>query len=201
MTSPRPADVEALFTASVGRRRFLKSSAGGLVLLGLGHLLPAGCTRYPRPEPKLRFFTAKEYAIVNLLAVRLLGVDAVDGVPEAVDVGAKVDELVAGWQADLQIQLRIALRVMEHGTYLFELQRKRFTKLGAEAQGRYLEGWAKSTLGARRMIFRGLKALVAAGYYETAWEGLGYEGPWLSRVDAQPRLEHEPAVSARSLKR
>jgi hypothetical protein len=171
-----------------GRRAFLRGSAGGLALLALGAVLPAGCTRYPKPRPKLRFFTAKEYAILNLLAARILGVEALAaGAAEGgVDVAGNLDRIVLGWDADLRRQLRFALRVVEHGTYLFDLKRKRFTKLTVEEQDRYLAGWAGSTLGARRVAFLAIKALVSLGYYAEEWTGLGYPGPWLGRVEVAP---------------
>jgi len=171
------------------RRTFLRGSAGGLALFALGALLPAGCTRYPKPRPKLRFFTAKEYAILNLLAARILGVEGLErgGAEGGVDVAAKLDGIVLGWDADLRRQLRFALRVIEHGTYLFDLQRKRFTKLTVDEQDRYLAGWAASTLGARRVAFLAMKALVSLGYYADDWDGLGYPGPWLGRVPVEAR--------------
>jgi len=179
----------------VTRRVFLRTTFGGAVLLGVGAVLPSGCTRYPKPESKLVFFTAKEYAILNLLAARILGIAALATAEGGVDVAANVDRLVVTWSADLKRQLRLVLRVVEHGTYLFDLQRKRFSKLTEEQQNRYLAGWASSTLGARRVAYLGMKALVATGYYAQDWDGIGYGGPWLGRVEVQPRLEPEPASS------
>jgi hypothetical protein len=173
----------------------LGSTAGGLLLLAAGALLPSGCTRYPKPERKMRFFTAKEYAILNLLAARILGVPGLQA-GGSVDVAANLDRLVVTWDADIKRQLRLALRVVEHGTVLFDLQRKRFTKLSEEQQDRYLDGWAASTLGARRVAFLGMKALVSMGYYASQWEDLGYSGPWLGRVEVAPRLQPESMKSA-----
>jgi hypothetical protein len=180
----------------ISRRSFLVRGAGGVLLVAAGALLPSGCTRYPKPEPRLRFFTAKEYAILNLLAARLLGVPALasGGEGGGVDVAENLDRMVLGWDADVKRQLRLALRVVEHGTYLFDLERKRFTKLSEAQQNHYLAGWAASTLGARRVAFLGIKSLVSMGYYATEWNGLGYPGPWLGRIEVEPRLEAEQAV-------
>ena len=142
----------------------------------------------------MHFFSAKEYAILNAVAARLLGVPGRIGAgDDQVDVAGLVDPTVSGWDTDAQAQLRTMLRVFEHGTYLFDLQGKRFTRLGSAQQDRYLDGWMNSTLGARRIVFRALKALVATGYYQDArtWPRLGYDGPWLGRVYATPRLEPE----------
>lgn len=185
----------------LSRRTFLATGAGGVLLLCAGALLPAGCTRYPSPRSQLRFFTAKEYAILNLLAARILGIAALaeGGAGGGVDVAARLDPTVLTWDADLQRQLRFALRVVEHGTYLFDLERKRFSKLTPEQQDRYLAGWAASTLGARRVAFLGLKALVSLGYYAGEWDGLGYPGPWLGRIEVKSRLEPEALAPAAAL--
>jgi hypothetical protein len=194
--------LRALFGERINRRRFLKRTASGVVLLGAGSLLPAGCSRYPKPAAKLRFLDSREYAIISVVAERLLGIQgAVGSGADQVDVGANVDGLVADWDADAQGQLRTMLRVFEHGTYLFDLRRKRFTRLTAAKQDDYLAGWMNSTLGVRRVVFRALKLLVAAGFYSQprAWTRIGYDGPWIGRVEASARLSPEPAAPLSSL--
>jgi hypothetical protein len=197
------AVVEAWLARSpMTRRRFLESSLSGTLLLGLGTFLPAGCQRYPPAPVRLRFLTSKEYRIMNAAAARLLAGDGgVPVGPDGVDVAGYVDGFIADLAPDLRGQLRLLFRVFEHGTYLFDLRRRRFTRLPPEEQDRYLEGWMQSTLGARRLVFRGLKALAAIGYYRDprTWTTVGYEGPWLGRVPADGRVEYEAPVSAESL--
>jgi len=179
------------------RRTFVLGGLGGLVLVALGSVMPSGCRSYPKPAQPLQFLNAREYAILNIVAVRILGVgDRVGGSPDQIDVAANVDAVVSAWTADSQAQLRTMLRVFEHGTYLFDLQRHRFTRLSVEQQDQYLAGWMTSTLGARRVVFRVLKALVCVGFYQDrrSWQRLGYPGPWLGRVFAEARLELPPAV-------
>jgi hypothetical protein len=133
---------------------------------------------------------------MNAVADRLVDGHAMVGPdPEHIDVAARVDALVVEWDADAQSQLRTMLRVFEHGTYLFDLQRKRFTRLKPSQQDDYVAGWMNSTLGARRIVFRALKALTAAGFYQDqrTWSPLGYDGPWLGRIEATARLQPEPA--------
>jgi hypothetical protein len=192
------ADFDALLGARIDRRRLLIGGASSVALLGLGALLPAGCRSYPKPEADLLVFNAMEYAILNAAAARLLGVPAKVG-PDAsqVDVAANIDRLVSTWDAEAQRQLRTMLRLFEHGTYLFDLQRKRFTRLSGEQQDLYLRGWMNSTLGIRRAVFRAIKALVALGFYQDprVWRRLGYDGPWLGRVYVAPRTAAEPGLS------
>jgi gluconate 2-dehydrogenase subunit 3-like protein len=202
MPGPEHA-LRELVGAPMDRRRFLKGSATGLALLGLGAVLPAGCSRYPKPKVPLKFFNPREYATMNAAAERILGASGVVGVrPEQIDVAAHIDGLLADWDAEAQGQLRTMLRVFEHGTYLFDLRRQRFTRLTDEYQDRYLDGWMNSTMGARRIVFRALKALADLGFYQDprTWAPVGYEGPWIGRVEAAGRAEPEP-VSALSVLR
>ena len=193
----------ALFGRPMDRRRFLKGSAAGIALLGVGSLLPAGCRSYPKPAVSLRFFNSREYATMNAVAARVIGAPTRIGPgADRIDVAANVDAAVVPWDAEAQGQLRTMLRVFEHGTYLFDLQRKRFTRLTAAQQDVYLTGWMSSTLGARRIVFRALKALAAGGYYtdSRAWAGIGYDGPWIGRVDAAGRIAPEPTSPVSALR-
>ncbi|MFI5364308.1 MAG: gluconate 2-dehydrogenase subunit 3 family protein [Candidatus Binatia bacterium] len=202
MQSPERV-LRELIGTPMDRRRFLKGSATGLALLGLGSVLPAGCSRYPKPQVPLKFFNPREYATVNAAAERILGVSGSIGAgADRIDVAAHVDPLIADWDAEAQGQLRTMLRVFEHGTYLFDLRRKRFTALAPEHQDRYLDGWMNSTLGARRIVFRALKALAATGFYQDprAWVRLGYDGPWLGRLDAAGRVEPQPVTPLSALR-
>ncbi len=200
---PGPEDVlDALCGARLDRRRFLKRTAGGVALLGIGALLPAGCSRYPKPAVRLRFLDSREYAIMNTVGQRLLGQDgAIGSGTDQIDVGAGVDALVADWDAEVQAQLRTMLRVFEHGTYLFDLRRKRFTRLSTDQQDEYLAGWMNSTLGVRRVVFRALKVLVTSGFYRDpqAWARIGYDGPWLGRIEAVARVQPEAVIPVSSI--
>ena len=192
------ADVAALLRAQFDRRRFLTGGASSVALLAVGTLLPAGCRSYPTPEAELRVFDATEYAIMNAAAARLLGApDRVGSDSGQIDVAANIDRLVAAWDVEAQRQLRTMLRLFEHGTYLFDLQRKRFTKLSADQQDLYLRGWMSSTLGVRRTVFRAIKALASLGFYPEprVWRRLGYDGPWLGRVYVPGRSGAEPGLS------
>ena len=174
------------------RRRLLQTGFGGALLLAFGSVLPTGCARYSPVESSLRFLTRKEYAVVTQAAVRILGLpdDAREG------LGGFIDGLLADLPPTSQGQARLMLRVVEHGTHLFDLKPRRFTRLGPEEQDAYLRGWMESTLGARRVIFRALKTLAALGYYAQTqtFAEIGYDGPWLGRIEATSRATHEDPV-------
>jgi len=181
----------------LSRRRLLATGIGGAALLVFGAMLPTGCARYAPPTRRMQFLSRKEYAIVNQAAVRILGLPSEEG-PR---IGVFIDDLLANLPPTTQGQARLMLRVVEHGTHLFDLKAKRFTRLSPAAQDIYLEGWMRSSLGARRIVFRALKALAALGYYaqQGSWEGIGYEGPWLGRVSVEERPQGEEPVSLAEL--
>ena len=187
----RAATLEAL-CVDLTRRRLLQTGLGGALLLAVGAVLPSGCARYSPIERPLRFLTRKEYAVVTQAAVRILGLpdEARD------DLGGFIDGLLADLPPTSQGQARLMLRVVEHGTHLFDLKSRRFTRLTPAEQDAYLRGWMESTLGARRVIFRALKTLAALGYYAqtTSFAALGYDGPWLGRVEARSTFTHEEPV-------
>lgn len=187
----RAAMLEGL-CADLTRRRLLRTGVGGALLLAVGALLPSGCARYSPIERPLRFLTRKEYAVVTQAAVRILGLP-----DEARDeLGAFIDGLLADLPPTSKGQARLMLRVVEHGTHLFDLKARRFTRLAPADQDAYLRGWMESTLGARRVIYRALKTLAALGYYAqpASFAGIGYDGPWLGRIESASLVAHEAPV-------
>lgn len=175
------------------RRALLRTGFGGALLLSFGALLPSGCARYSPITRPLKFLSRKEFAVVTQAAVRILGLPDERGD----EIGGFIDALLAGFPPTTQNQARLMLRVLEHGTHLFDLKPKRFTRLSPDEQDAYLRGWMESSLGARRIVFRALKALAALGYYAqpSAWEAIGYDGPWIGRVDVASEHVHEEPVS------
>ncbi len=192
MIDERAAALAAL-RVDLTRRRLLQTGLGGALVLAFGSVLPTGCARYSETERELKFLTRKEYAVVTAAAVRILGL----GDEARDEIGGFIDGLLVDLPPTSQSQARLMLRVVEHGTHLFDLKPRRFTRLAPAEQDAYLRGWMESTLGARRIIFRALKTLAALGYYAqtSSFAGVGYDGPWLGRVDAASTFTHEAPVS------
>lgn len=192
----QPTEPVLLLGTPITRRGAMGVGLGVLTLLVAGSFLPAGCRRYPRAVGGLRHLNAKEYAIVTALAARMLELDE-DPSRAHIDVALRIDTAMSAWEPATRRQLRTILRVFEHGTHLFDLRRRRFTLLAPSQQRQSLDGWMQSSLGARRVVFRALKALVMQGYYQDdhAWPALGYDGPWLARIDAQNRIDPPVAVA------
>jgi len=173
----------------IGRRSVLRGSVSGLLLFALGSLMPSGCRGYPPPPVPLRFFSDEEYAIFQAVARAILGL----GQEGTVDVAFQVDRLAYRMGGSVRRDIRWLLRIFEHGTHLFDLKGRRFTRLSRNDQEQYLRGWMQSSLGARRMVFRALKLLAALGYYglPETWTTIGYGGPWLDRRVDPPRFRYE----------
>ena len=190
---PERARALAALEVDLTRRALLRTGVGGALVLAFGTLLPSGCARYSPAPRSLKFLTRKEFAVVTQAAVRILGLpdDA------QADIGGFIDGLLVELPPTSQSQARLMLRVVEHGTHLFDLKAKRFTRLSPLEQDTYLRGWMESSLGARRVIFRALKTLAALGYYAQpdSWTAIGYDGPWLGRRDAASDMEHEEPVA------
>jgi hypothetical protein len=58
-----------------------------------------------------------------------------------------------------------------------------FSSLSPEKRDHYVDGWMRSRLAPRRIIYRALKHALATLYYfdERAWKTLGYDGPLIGR--------------------
>lgn len=193
MNEEPAAGALALLERRISRRALLARSASGLLLLAFGGMLPSGCRGYPSAPVALQFFTDEEYAVFQAVARTILGLEPEDDAENPVDVAAEVDRLAARMGGSVRRDIRWMLRIFEHGTHLFDLKGKRFTRLARDDQEHYLRGWMESSLGARRMVFRALKLLAALGYYglPQTWEAIGYDGPWLGRRDEAGRFGYE----------
>ena len=177
-----------LLDRRIGRRAVLGAGASGVLLLAVGAVMPAGCRGYPRAPLALHFFSDEEYAVFQAIARAILGLP-----DDSVDVAAEVDRLVSSMTGTVKRDIHWMLRIFEHGTHLFDLKGKRFTRLARDDQEQYLRGWMESSLGARRMVFRALKLLAALGYYGVpeTWDTIGYDGPWLGRQTVERRFAYE----------
>jgi hypothetical protein len=181
--------LEHMLEREIGRRSVLRGSASGILLLAFGGLLPSGCRGYPHAPVELRFFSDEEYAVFRAVSRAVLGLDD----ESSVDVAVEVDRLVTPMGRGVKRDIHWMLRIFEHGTHLFDLKGRRFTRLGRADQEAYLRGWMQSSLGARRMVFRALKLLAALGYYGLpgTWSTIGYGGPWLGRRAEEHRFLYE----------
>ena len=101
-----------------------------------------------------------------------------DIVPQA------VDGLVDGMDPAQEKKLGLVLSAFELAAIL--RFGRRFSSLPEEKRTRYVDGWMRSGLAPRRIVYRALRDLCATAYYndERVWPVLGYDGPPIGKKGA-----------------
>jgi hypothetical protein len=96
-----------------------------------------------------------------------------------------VGALLAAMDAGVAKKLGLVLSAFEMAA-LFRYGRP-FSKLSDEMRIRYVDGWMRSRLPPRRIVYRSLRTLCANAYYsdERVWPLLGYDGPLVGRKKAR----------------
>jgi len=157
------ADREALCWPSVTVSALL-----GLALLGWALL--RATAGYGRRDPVLRQLSAREYALVRGAAeaafppggpIPLSGIDV--RIPE------HVDRYLAALPTRNRVLIRLLFVLIEHATLIFKAPGwdgwRRFSALSLEQRMAVLEGWARSPIQVRRLVFQGLRAVLTMGYF------------------------------------
>jgi hypothetical protein len=92
-----------------------------------------------------------------------------------------VETLIAGMDPDVVKKLGLVLSAFE----LAAIVRfgRRFSRLPEEKRTHYVDGWMRSRLAPRRVVYRAIRELCASAYYndERVWPMLGYDGPLVGR--------------------
>ncbi|HEY8377155.1 MAG TPA: GMC family oxidoreductase N-terminal domain-containing protein, partial [Nannocystis sp.] len=112
-------------------------------------------------------------------------VAAAVGEPAGDDVADAAAPFLAYLSRVDRLRLRALLLGLEYGAPLFRLRPGRFTSLSPAEREAYLASWARSRLAPRRQGAAVLRALASLAYYgrDAAWPDVGYDGPWLGRVE------------------
>ncbi|HEX7051291.1 MAG TPA: GMC family oxidoreductase [Longimicrobiales bacterium] len=137
-----------------------------------------------------RALTARERAILAA------AMDAAMGGAFGADAAEAVQPFLDRLSAGDRTQLRLLLRMLEFVAPALMGRPRRFSRLNRERRERILTRWAASPLVPLRQGAAALKALAALGVYgrDAAWPDVGYDGPWLGRVDVAvhpaPSLSH-----------
>lgn len=194
------------------RRRDVLRGLVGLVpalevMAGLGAITAAPSDSRAAPPGDASagggFLSAAERKTLAALADALVapGEKAVTGLPSIEEAGVVdfLDRLLPELPEEVQKKFPLLLWGMEHGARLLSFTGRPFTRLAGADRTAFLTGFAESRFEIRRLAFRALKNLVMLAYYQAdaAWPGIGYEGPWIGRVDPPQVAELagvEPAV-------
>ncbi len=111
---------------------------------------------------KTHFFSRTERRILKSVCAEMVGVARDTTLDEPLEA---IDAFASQLPKALQVQLRCGLFLFEWGPLLFITKPRRFTRLSSRDAARYIETWAASRFGARRLLFRGLRDMAFLGYY------------------------------------
>lgn len=178
------------------RRAVLKGLAFGALSVTASTIPLVGCAPKQYTDPgKLRVFSPKEHAVLDQASRVLL--PEFPGLPSArdLDIAGRIDALFVEAHPALVHDVKQLLGAFEDMPWL-SLRFQRFTEMSPAAQASYMDSWRTSRLPLKRQGYQGLKKLAQSVYYmdPRTWPQLGYEGPWLGRLDIGPVSNPNPNV-------
>ncbi len=166
------------------RRGVLKKGLWGGALLtlgGFGALFFRKSVEVPLPPGGLQVLSAREYAVLVVLAQRLLPKRAGAPTVDELGVAATCDSVLAQADATSQKEFKQLLGLFENAlaNFLLGARPGTFTRMAEDAQEAVLEDWRTSRLSVRRTGFLALRTLVMASYFGNpkAWGAANYPGP------------------------
>jgi hypothetical protein len=172
---------------SPSRRKFLKQTTSGVVLLAVAGILPRDLLLVDPDEQipsGLKYFSAHEYLVFQAIADRIVGPSVPNGASAGdVDDAQRADEFLATADPEVQDQFHQLLSVFNAPlfTFLFDFRFSSFLNMSPEDKDSYLEDWMTSYLGFRRTGFQALKRISLSMFYTDgrSWPEIGYEGMFL----------------------
>jgi hypothetical protein len=145
---------------------------GWLVAIVLvGYAIARVGAGYPRAEGTWRVLDRREVAFLNAAAEALFPRGgAIE--PSGADAGipAYVDRFLAAARPRQRVLMRLLFFLVEHATIFFPAPGglrglQRFSSLDFEQRVAAIEGWQRSALFPRRLVFTSLRAIFALGYF------------------------------------
>ena len=111
--------------------------------------------------------------------------ETVAGAAAGPDVADAIDPFIRRMPRSDRRLLGVLLATMEHAAPAALLRLRRFSDLDPVRRESWIRSWADSAIPLRRQAAAALKALGALAFYgrEEAWPEVGYDGPWLGRVE------------------
>jgi hypothetical protein len=162
----RPARVKQRSqVTNPSRRRLLKWGIAGSALLGGGTFIYRSVGRFGPPGPGLMLFDAHEFAVLEAVCEGFF-----PGPPEwpltaaEAETAKFVDRYVSRLYPDGQLLFRALMRTLNLSTVLTHGRTFRYLSVADRAE--VLEGWAKSSLYARRSANQSMSLIIKMGYFE-----------------------------------
>jgi hypothetical protein len=143
----------------------------GLLALGLlAWAVLRFAAGYGRRDPAFAQLSARELTLVRAAAdaafppggaIPLSGTEA--GIP------AHIDRYLAALPPRNRTLIRLLFVLIEHATLIFQAPGwdgfRRFSSLTLDQRMAVLEGWARSSIQPRRLVFQSLRAVLTMGYF------------------------------------
>jgi hypothetical protein len=169
------------------RRKFLKQTLSGVVVLAAAKLLPADvlfADELGKVPKDLSYFSPKEFQIFAAAAERLIGpASSGEASVRDVDVASRADRFLAGADPEVQEQVHQLLSVFNAPlfAFLFDFRTSSFLNMSAADKDSYLEDWMTSKFGFRRSGFQALKRVSMSMFYtdSRSWKEIGYDGMFM----------------------
>ena len=122
--------------------------------------------------------TEAEYHALAAIGGAVLGTSVT---PEQI---AAAGPLLERLRTSDRVQLRAAIHLVNRIAPLLAGRLCAMTELSPEEREHILARWAASRLPLRRQVVAALKTVAAAAHYgeQSGWRSVGYDGPWLGRV-------------------
>lgn len=176
-----------MYELKTSRRKFLKQTLSGAVVLAASNLLPADtlfADELGEVPKDLSYFSPKEYLVFTAAAERLIGPAPSGGATLTdIDVAGRADHFLAGADPEIQEQIHQLLSVFNAPlfTFLFDFRTSSFLNMSAPDRDSYLEDWMTSKFGFRRSGFQALKRISMSMFYTDgrSWKEIGYEGMFM----------------------
>ena len=93
-----------------------------------------------------------------------------------------LDQFLPALASEKQKGVLLLLNILDVGA-IFRYGR-RFSRLAPAKRTRYLDGWMRSRLAFRRIVYRAIRELCGTLYYqdERTWSNIGYDGPPVAKT-------------------
>jgi len=125
---------------------------------------------YPKAKRRYRVINRAEAALLDSVSEAMF---PPGGHIQSSGLDANLPEYVDRWMAASQYRIRALMHALffliEHATLFFPApgrrRRRRYTKLSLDQRVAALEGWAKSRLHLRRLVFVSLRSILTMGYF------------------------------------
>jgi hypothetical protein len=141
-----------------------------LVVAAVGYGLARVFAGYPRLEQPYRVLARREVAFLDAAAEATFPAGgAIPYSGREAGLPGYADRWLVALPSRTRLLIRMLLFLVEHATIFFPVPSprgwRRFSSLSAEQRVKGLEGWRRSRLFPRRLVFTSLRAILTMGYF------------------------------------